>query len=62
VTIKATELPTAQQSAVLDFIGSLKSRHFPQAPADGPADAKLAELMAFFAPYRKDFGSFVLDR
>jgi hypothetical protein len=58
---EATELPAAQQAEVLDFIGYLKTRH-PQATAVGPDDAKLAELMAFFAPYRKDFGSFVFDR
>ena len=58
---EATELPEALQAEVLDFIGNLKTRH-PQAPAAVAGDAKLAELMAFFAPYRKDFGSFVFDR
>ena len=58
---EATELPEALQAEVLDFIGYLKTRH-PQAPAAAASDARLAELKAFFAPYRKDFGSFVFDR
>lgn len=58
---EATELPEALQAEVLDFIGYLKTRH-PQAPATAASDAKLADLTAFFAPYRKDFGSFVFDR
>jgi len=58
---EATELPEALQAEVLDFIGYLKMRH-PQAPAPATSDAKLADLTAFFAPYRKDFGSFVFDR
>jgi len=58
---EATELPEAQQAEVLDFIGYLKTRH-PRAPAVTASDARLADLMAFFAPYRKDFGSFVFDR
>lgn len=58
---EATELPEALQAEVLDFIGYLKTRH-PQAHAAAASDSKLADLMAFFAPYRKDFGSFVFDR
>lgn len=58
---EATALPAALQAEVLDFIGYLKTRH-PQAPAVAADDAKLAELTAFFAPYRKDFGSFAFDR
>ena len=58
---EATELPAALQAEVLDFIGYLKTRH-PQAPAAAPSDVRLLELIAFFAPYRKDFGSFVFDR
>ena len=58
---EATELPEALQAEVLDFIGYLRTRH-PQAPAAAASDAKLADLTAFFAPYRKDFGSFVFDR
>ncbi len=58
---EATELSEALQAEVLDFIGYLKTRH-PQPPSLVADDAKLADLMAFFAPYRKDFGSFVFDR
>jgi hypothetical protein len=58
---EATELPEALQAEVLDFIGYLKTRH-PQAPAAAASDAKLADLTAFLAPYRKDFGSSVFDR
>ena len=58
---EATELSAAQQAELLDFTGYLKTLH-PQAPAVAADDAKLAELVAFFAPYRKDFGSFVFDR
>jgi hypothetical protein len=58
---KATDLPEALQAEVLDFIGYLKTRH-PTPPAAVPRDAKLAELTAFFAPYQKDFGTFVFDR
>jgi len=58
---EAAELPEALQAEVLDFIGYLRTRH-PQPPAAAASDAKLADLTAFFAPYRKDFGSFVFDR
>jgi hypothetical protein len=58
---EATELPEALQAEVLDFIGYLKTRH-PRAPAVASSNARLSELMAFFAPYRKDFGNFVFDR
>ena len=57
----ATDLPEALQAEVLDFIGYLKTRH-PTAPAAVAHDAKLAELTAFFAAYRKDFGTYVFDR
>jgi hypothetical protein len=56
-----TELPEALQAEVMDFIGHLKTRHS-SAPAVTASDARLAHLTAFFAPYRKDFGSFVFDR
>lgn len=58
---EATDLPETLQAEVLDFIGYLKTRH-PQPRATVARDAKLAELTAFFAPYRKDFGAFVFDR
>ena len=58
---EVTDLPEALQAEVLDFIGYLKTRH-PTAPAAVAQDAKLAELTAFFAPYRKDFGTYVFDR
>jgi hypothetical protein len=58
---EATDLPEALQAEVLDFIGYLKTRH-PTAPAAVAHDAKLAELAAFFAPYQKDFGTYVFDR
>ncbi len=58
---EATDLPEALQAEVLDFIGYLKTRH-PAPPAAVTPEAKLAELTAFFAPYRKDFGTFVFDR
>lgn len=58
---EATELPEALQAEVLDFIGYLKARHI-QAPAVAVSDTRLADLMAFFAPYQKDFGGFVFDR
>ena len=58
---EATELPAALQAEVLDFIGYLKTRH-PQAPAAAASDARFLELIAFFSPYRRDFGSFVFDR
>jgi hypothetical protein len=58
---EATELPETLQAEVLDFIGYLKTRH-PHVQGVVASDAKLAELTAFFAPYRKDFGSFVFDR
>jgi hypothetical protein len=61
ITREASELPEALQVEVLDFIGYLKTRH-PSPAAVTTSDARLAGLMAFFAPYRKDFGGFVFDR
>jgi hypothetical protein len=58
---EASQLPEALQAEVLDFIGYLKMRH-PSPPAVTTSDARLADLMVFFAPYRKDFGGFVFDR
>ncbi|MFP4076515.1 MAG: hypothetical protein ACLFTD_08525 [Halochromatium sp.] len=57
---EATDLAEAQRAEVLDFIGYLKSRH----PIERTVDAseRLAELSAFFAPYRKDLSGFVFDR
>lgn len=57
---EAADLADAQRAEVLDFIGYLKSRH----PLERTADAgdRLAELAAFFAPYRKDLSGFVFDR
>ncbi len=61
ITQEVTALPEALQAEVLDFIGYLKTRH-PAPPAAVAGDAKLAELTAFFAPYQKDFGTYVFDR
>jgi hypothetical protein len=58
---QATGLPEARRAEVLDFIGYPEMCH-PQAAAAATSDAKLADLAVFFAPYRKDFGSFVFDR
>ncbi|WPL19448.1 hypothetical protein Thiowin_04575 [Thiorhodovibrio winogradskyi] len=48
-----------QRAEVLDFIGYLKSRYATEDRAVSPEE-RLADLMAYFAPYRKDFGDFLL--
>jgi hypothetical protein len=58
---EATDLPEALQAEILDFIRYLKTRH-PTASVAVARDAKLAELTAFFAPYRRDFCTYVSDR
>lgn len=57
---EATDLADAQRAEVLDFIGYLKSRHPIERTTD--AEQRLAELTAFFAPYRKDLSGVVLYR
>lgn len=54
-------LPDAQRAEVLDFIGYLKTRHATDDTAP-ESKVRLAELSAFFAPYRKDLSGFVFDR
>ncbi len=54
-------LPDAQRAEVLDFIGYLKTRHATDDTAADP-EVRLAELSAFFGPYRKDLSGFVFDR
>jgi hypothetical protein len=58
---EVADLPDALCAEVLDFIGYLKTRH-PSACAAAPPAARLPELMAFFAPYRRDLSTFVFDR
>jgi hypothetical protein len=57
---EAADLADAQRAEVLDFIGYLKTRHPKVQTAD--SEQRLAELTAFFAPYRKDLSGFVFDR
>lgn len=57
---EAADLADAQRAEVLDFIGYLKTRHPKAQTAD--SEQRLAELTAFFAPYRKDLSGFVFDR
>jgi len=56
-----TDLPDALQAEVLDFIGYLKTRHPAELPKAAPKE-RLADLTAFFAPYRRDVGDFVFGR
>jgi hypothetical protein len=58
---EVADLPDDLRAEVLDFIGYLKSRHPAGVPSASEA-ARRAELSAFFAPYRRDFGDFVFDR
>lgn len=58
---EVADLPDALRAEVLDFIGYLKSRH-PVDVGQASAEGRLAELTAFFAPYRRDLGSFRFDR
>ncbi|MBK1705844.1 hypothetical protein [Halochromatium glycolicum] len=57
---EAADLADAQRAEVLDFIGYLKTRHPVERNPD--AEQRLAELTAFFAPYRKDLSGFMFDR
>ena len=58
---EAKTLPEPLCAEVLDFIGYLRSRH-PTLPALGDKAARLAELEAFFSPYRRELSQFRFDR
>lgn len=58
---EVADLPDDLRAEVLDFIGYLKSRH-PRAAARADEETRMADLTAFFAPYRRDFGDFMFDR
>jgi len=58
---EVAELPDALRAEVLDFIGYLKSRH-PGEVGQASPETRLADLTAFFAPYRRDLHSFRFDR
>lgn len=59
---EAKTLPDSLGAEVLDFIEFLKSRHPDKVLPPVDESAKLAELEAFFAPYRRDLSSFRFDR
>lgn len=61
INAELIDLPDAQRAEVLDFIGYLKTRHPSAPPARIPME-RVAELAAFFAPYRRDLSGFVFDR
>lgn len=61
ITREVADLPDALRAEVLDFIGFLKTRHPTEVGKTAP-DVRLADLTAFFAPYRRDLGSFAFDR
>ena len=61
ITQEVVGLPETQRAEVLDFIGYLKSRYATDDRVVAPEE-RLADLMAFFAPYQKDFGDFLFDR
>jgi len=61
ITRELADLPEAQRAKVLDFIGYLKPRH-PTDRTTTSRQERLAELTAFFTPYRKDLSGFVFDR
>lgn len=58
---EAKTLPDNLGAEVLDFIGYLKSR-YPMANETLGTEAKIEELEALFAPYRREFGGFRFDR
>ena len=58
---EVADMPDALRAEVLDFIGFLKSRH-PGEVGRPSTESRLADLTAFFAPYRRDLGSFRFDR
>jgi hypothetical protein len=59
---EAKTLPDHLGAEVLDFIGFLKSRHPDMIQPLDDGSAKLAELEAFFAPYRRDLSGFRFNR
>jgi hypothetical protein len=59
---EAKTLPDNLGAEVLDFIGYLKSRHPGEVQTQVNKSEKLAELEAFFAPYRRDLSSFRFNR
>jgi hypothetical protein len=59
---EAKTLPDNLSAEVLDFICFLKSRHSGMIQRQVSESEKLAELEAFFAPYRRDLSGFRFDR
>lgn len=62
ITRAVADLSDPLRAEVLDFIGFLKTRHPAEVGAAAAPEARLADLTAFFAPYRRDFGSFAFNR
>jgi hypothetical protein len=59
---EAKTLPDRLGAEVLDFIGYLKTRHPELLREPASESEKIAELEAFFAPYRRDMSDFRFDR